>query len=281
MGDNTFSRIKTEEVIKGAKGDPIVEGTTFGYIIHGGDKGNGTCMYVSDTKDYERLYSLDILGVEDRSENDPSEVYKEFIENIQIDAQGRYEVGILWIPGNTVTDSNEVQSRKRLKNIERKLGKDPALKETYQKIVTDQLNQRIIGKAPEVTTGERVFYLPHKPVCRENASTTKTRMVFDCSARPSPMSNSINECMYTGPALQPNSWDIMVTARMASNLLIADLQKAFLQIGLKACDRDAFRFLFNINGREEHFRFQDCPLGQRPVHLSLVRHCFIIMTSNQ
>ena len=45
LGDNTFSRIKTEEVIKGAKGDPIVEGTTFGYIIHGGDKGNGACMY--------------------------------------------------------------------------------------------------------------------------------------------------------------------------------------------------------------------------------------------
>ena len=66
-----------------------------------------------------------ILGVKDRSENDPSEVYKEFIENIKIDAQGRYEVGISWIPVNTVTDSNEVQSRKRLKNIERKLGKDP------------------------------------------------------------------------------------------------------------------------------------------------------------
>ena len=261
LGDNTFSRIKTEEVIRGAKGDPIVEGTTFGYIIHGGDKGNGTCMYVSDTKDYERLYGLDILGVEDRSENDPSEVYKEFIENIQIDAQGRYEVGIPWIPGNTVTENNEVQSRKRLKNIERKLEKDPTLKETYQEIVTDQLNQGIIEKAPEVATGERVFYLPHKPVCRENASTTKTRMVFDYSARPSPMSNSINECMDTGPALQPNLWDIMVRARMASNLLIADLQKAFLQIGLKTCDRDAFRFLFNINGREEHFRFSRLPFG--------------------
>ena len=94
LGDNTFSRIKTEEIIKGAKGDPIVEGTTFSYIIHGGDQGNATCMYVSDTKDYERLYSLDILGVEDRSENDQSKVHKEFIENIQIHAQRRYEVGI-------------------------------------------------------------------------------------------------------------------------------------------------------------------------------------------
>ena len=81
LGDNTFSRIETEEVIKGAKGDPVVKGTIFGYIIHGGDQGNGTCMYVSDTKDCERLYSLDVLE-EDRSENDPSEVHKGFIENI-------------------------------------------------------------------------------------------------------------------------------------------------------------------------------------------------------
>ena len=200
--------------------------------------------------------------MEDRSENDPSEVYKEFIKNILIDVQRRYEVGIPWIPGNNVTEGNKVQSRKRLKNIERKLEKDPALKETYQEIVTDQLNQGTIEKAPEVATGERVFYLPHEPACRENASTTKTRMVFDCSARPSPMSNSINECMYTGPALQPNLWDIMVRARMASNLLIADLQKAFLQIGLKTYDRDAFRFLFNINGREEHFRFSRFPFSK-------------------
>ena len=204
-----------------------MEGTTFGYIIHGGDQGNGTCMYVSDTKDYERLYSLDILGVKDRSENDPSEVHKEFVENIQINAQGRYEVRIYWIVGDMVTENNEVQSRKRLKNIERKLEKDPALKETYQEIVTDQLNQGIIEKAPKIATGVRVFYLPHKPVCRENTSTTKTRMAFDCSARPSPTSNSINECRYTGPALWPNLWDIMVSARMASNLLTGDLRHFF------------------------------------------------------
>ena len=63
-----------------------------------------------------------------------------------------------------VTESNEIQGRKHLKNIERKLEKDPALKDTYQEIVTDQLNQRITEKAPEVPTGERIFYLPHKPV---------------------------------------------------------------------------------------------------------------------
>jgi len=37
IGDKTFSRIRTETVCKGEQGDPIVEETSFGWVIHGGD----------------------------------------------------------------------------------------------------------------------------------------------------------------------------------------------------------------------------------------------------
>ena len=37
LGDSTHCRIKTEEVFKGNPGDPIVEGTTFGWTVHGGE----------------------------------------------------------------------------------------------------------------------------------------------------------------------------------------------------------------------------------------------------
>ena len=37
LGDSTFCKIKTEEIFKGNDGDPIVEGTSFGWLIHGGD----------------------------------------------------------------------------------------------------------------------------------------------------------------------------------------------------------------------------------------------------
>ena len=40
-----------------------------------------------------------------------------------------------------------------------------------------------------------------------------------------------------------------------------DLKKAFLQIEIKEEYRDAFPFLFNINGREEHLRFARVPFG--------------------
>ena len=147
-------------------------------------------------------------------------------------------------------------------NVERKLRHDEKLQKEYTEIVESQIREGIVERVPEgEAKGERVFYLPHKPVVRESATTTKVRMVFDASARPTPTANSINECMYTGPALQPQLWDIMVRARMSANLLIGDLQKAFLQIGIAHEDRGAFRFLFNINGREEHLQFTRVPFG--------------------
>ena len=53
----------------------------------------------------------------------------------------------------------------------------------------------------------------------------------------------------------------MIRSRMSDNLLVGDVKKAFLQIGIKEDDRDAFRFLFNLNGKEEHLRFARVPFG--------------------
>ena len=119
----------------------------------------------------------------------------------------------------------------------------------------------IVEEAPERPTGERVFYMPHKPVIKESAVTAKVRMVFDASTKPYPLANSISDCMFTGPPLQPLLWDIMVRARMSTNLLLGDIEKASLQIGVKEEDRDAFRFLFNVKGEERHLRFMRVPFG--------------------
>ena len=263
LGDSTYCKIRTEQVFKGHPEDPIVEGTRFGWIIHGGEEyGDDKCMFAKETSfDYERLCSLDVLGVEDRGQDDQLQVYEDFKENIVRRVDGRYEVHVPWIPGSKLSGTNEQASRGRLANVERKLSKDPVLKEKYEEIVKEQLDEGIIETAPETPTGERTFYMPHKPVIREDTTTTKVRMVFDASARPHPLANSINDCMYTGPPLQPLLWDIMIRTRMSTHILLADIQKAFLQIGIREQDRDAFRFLFNVNGTEQNFRFTRVPFG--------------------
>ena len=201
IGDSTYCRIKTEEVYKGKPGEPIVEGTTFGWVIHGGDFSDSQCMFTRESTEYERLYSLDVLGVEDRGEDDQLDVYTEFQESITRGSDGRYEVCVPWITGAEVSNTNEIPSRKRLENVERKLRRNEELKSDYEKIVLEQLDQGIVEKAPKQPTGNRVFYMPHKPVVRESATTTKMRMVFEASAKPHPLPNSINDLHAHWPAI--------------------------------------------------------------------------------
>ncbi|XP_028410907.1 uncharacterized protein LOC114533565 [Dendronephthya gigantea] len=230
LGDGTYSRIRTEKVYKGNPGDPLVEETTFGWVVHGGENySSDACMYTREVNDYEQLYSLDVLRVEDRGENDQMQVLAEFRENITRQDDGRYKVSIPWIPGSKLTTTNEQQSRRRLSNVNKKLAKDENLKQEYEKIIEDQLASGVIEKAPDEPSGERVYYMPHKPVVRQDASTTKVRMVFDASSKPHPLASNI--------------------------------QKAFLQIAIKEEDRDAFRFLFDRDEKEEHFRFARVPFG--------------------
>ena len=110
LGDSAYCRIRTEEVYKGKPGEPIVEGTTFGWVIHGGKVSDSLSFFSRDTSDYEQLYNLDALGVKDRGEDDELHVYTEFKENIVRKHDGRYQINIPWIPGAKLAGTNKEQS---------------------------------------------------------------------------------------------------------------------------------------------------------------------------
>ena len=42
------------------------------------------------------------------------------------------------------------------------------------------------------------YYLPHEPVIRENAESTKMRIVYDASAKSNCSSPLLNKCLETG-----------------------------------------------------------------------------------
>lgn len=83
----------------------------FGWVIYGGDCVIDGCLYIREVSDYECLYSLDVLGVEDWGESFQLDVYIEFNENILRNVDGRYEVNVFWILGWKLVEINEMQSR--------------------------------------------------------------------------------------------------------------------------------------------------------------------------
>lgn len=78
-------------------------------------------QYVKGTSDHEKLYSLDVFGVEDRGQDDQLQIYEDFRENIVRRDDGRYEVNVLWIPARELSGTNEQAIRVRILNVERKL----------------------------------------------------------------------------------------------------------------------------------------------------------------
>ncbi|XP_064629292.1 uncharacterized protein LOC135488580 [Lineus longissimus] len=88
-----------------------------------------------------------------------------------------------------------------------------------------------------------VYYLPHHAVVREDKSTTKTRIVFDASARDK-HGVSLNDCLHQGPALQPSLVAVLLGFRMNNIALMADVKKMFLQIKIREEDRDVHRYLW-------------------------------------
>ena len=55
---------------------------------------------------------------------------------------------------------------------------------------------------------------------------------------------SPNECLNRGPVLLPDLCGILLRFRIQPTVLLADIEKAFLQVGIQESDRDVTRFLW-------------------------------------
>ena len=169
-----------------------------------------------------------------------ADVYEEFKEQLTRSAEGWYETSLPWKGNHPTLPNNKAGSLKRLENTVRKLEKQGLL-EQYDAIIKEQLAEGIVEPAEEQAVG-REFYIPHKPVIRESAESTKLRIVYDASARAFDKAPSLNDCLHTGPPLQNQLWSVMVRARFHPVLTTGDMRQAFLQVRIHTQDRDAMRF---------------------------------------
>ena len=175
-----------------------------------------------------------------------STVLKKFKETLAY-KNGRYEVSLPWKDEQAVLKDNYKQARSRLYNLERNLLQDSSKAKSYQEAINKYVEDGVAEEVPyeqyAPADGRPVFYLPHHAVIREDKQTTKTRVVFDASAR-DVNGVSLNSCLEAGPALHPDLVGILLHFRKNQVGVMGDVEKMFLQIGLKDEDRDSHRFLW-------------------------------------
>ena len=135
-------------------------------------------------------------------------------------------------------------ARGRLRGLLHRLQQRPALLKDYDVIIQDQVKQGIVEVVTDPTPpdGCTVHYLPHHAVVRQDKCTMKVRIVYDASAKSN--GPSLNDCLRTGPKFDQKIMDILLRFQTPRIALTADMERAFLQIGIDKQDQDALRFLW-------------------------------------
>ena len=77
-----------------------------------------------------------------------------------------------------------------------------------------------------------------------NKATTKVRIVYDASSKAGSDTSSLNKCLHRGPVILPDLCGLLIRFRMYPIVVLADIEKAFLQVGIQDAERDVTRFLW-------------------------------------
>ena len=249
LGVANYQRIRTTEpriLGNDPDNDSGAEYTMLGWILSGkviATDGEGEKLFFVKTgqKEFEQLCSLDDLGLVGVEDN-KTLFHGDFQDQLRYDDKGYYK-RLPWKPDRPELSTNKELTLGRLRSTTRRLEKMDKIQE-YNEVMQEHIQNGIIEEIPKCPSGEVVHYVPHHAVIREDAESTKLIIVYDCSAKESLDKPSLDDCLETGPSLQPLLFDILLQSRMNYYCITGDIKKAFLKIRIHPRDRDSLRILW-------------------------------------
>ena len=265
IGADAMELIMPMAVRRGPAGAPWAVHTMLGWVVTGklpesvlGSRTRHvtTLTIMDETSLHEQVtnwWSTESFGTKYQSSPKrckQDETAIQILQNTTKRAGERYETGLLWTSPNVRLAGNFSGAQSRLRSIERKLDRNPALEEVYTLTIRDYIRKGYARKllATDLDVQhEREWYLPHHAVISPN-KPGKVRIVFDAAARFDGM--SLNDHLLTGPDLANSLIGILMRFRQRPVALTADIEAMFHQIRIQPADQPALRFLWRGSDRD-------------------------------
>ncbi|XP_055910668.1 uncharacterized protein LOC129945032 [Eupeodes corollae] len=228
--------------------------TTFGRVMLGQRRDS---LRVKDEKAYvvcldnkqmhealKRLWVLDEINPPPVRSREEELVERNFVDTYRRDRDGRFIVTIPLREAWREIGTNELTARRRFFALERKLERDPELKEKYVDFMREYESKGHMTPVVGTTSRAKMTYhIPHHCV------TKKFRVVFDASCKTT-MGVSLNEVQMVGEKLQKDLHEILMRFRRHRIAISADIKMMFRMVKIAKEQWDLQRIYWRESPQE-------------------------------
>ncbi|XP_011858580.1 PREDICTED: uncharacterized protein LOC105556118, partial [Vollenhovia emeryi] len=190
-----------------------------------------------------KFWEIEELGNNKILSQEETECEKHFVENIRRDQDGRFVVTIPFKGDPGELGESKTIACKRLISLERRLERNPDLKGSYTKFLSEYERLGHMSKVFEEAEPEISYYLPHHCVIKSDSSTSGLRVVFDASSA-TDNGISLNKLQMVGPTVQEDLFSILIRFRIHPYILSADIEKMYRQVLVNPNQRALQRILW-------------------------------------
>ena len=261
--DQAYKILRNEYIEGPHECDPVAQNTKLGWIIFGPIEWSGlqhsmqnvavnkvTTSEENTEKLIESFWNIenDSVTIKNQHSREEENILKKFNETIKYDTeQQQYEVTIPFSDDINKLEDNKNVAIKAYFPQERKVEKDPTLRQGVNDVLGTLRDEGMIEKVPnEELNNPLSHYLMWHTVVRPGHPTTPVRVVNNAS-KPGRNGISLNSCQPEGPNLLPEIPKMLISWRRHRVAIIADLTKMFLQLKIATNQKDLHRFLFRFD----------------------------------
>ncbi|XP_053691580.1 uncharacterized protein LOC128740093 [Sabethes cyaneus] len=244
--------------------EPIAKQTKLGWTIFGGSEVNTNTKnlfsideVIEEEKSIREMmsnyFSTEAFGVKVPQSNlipKADEQAIKIMENTLTKTNQGYEIGLLWKNEDVKFPNSFKTALGRLLIQERKMDKDPTLRDWYNAKIKEYVEKGYMRKLTVeeyMKSTPKTFYLPHFVTINKNKQPPKPRLVFDAAAKMEGV--SLNSQLLSGPDMTESALGIKIRFREAPFAISGDIQEMFHRVGIIKEDRQAQRILFRESSK--------------------------------
>jgi hypothetical protein len=269
IGSDLYPYLMKKGCYTRGKNHPVIQETHLGWILLGRIPKEGadrsTALFICNELpidfQLQRFWEQEEL-VSPVHTKEKEAVERHFVETTTRDETGRFVVKLPRHSQNLQLGDSYTAAEHRFQQLERKLTRNLELRREYTKFMDEYLSLDHMQLVPEEdvksydnTSEKLIFFLPHHAVFKEGSTTTKTRVVFDASAKTT-TGISLNDMFMVGPTIQQDLLSIVLRFRMHMYAMTADISKMYQQIRVHPEDYDLQRILWRRSSDEPLRQYQ-------------------------